>query len=328
MNIIQPSATFCEVSDPYKKIELIGRTCYKSEDKITNDSCYRFVKQMREHGHFAMLEHAWFHFRLTRLQGIEHFLNIPALVLTQDPILKDDYILTVSLSHLVNSRWTKLRPLFDACLYMVHEVYGNGHFDSDETKKFMSVGEYGKVSCIIGLIGEEDLEEVFDLSNEDEYNDFKMHKHLTWKFVCDRGVTHELVRHRISFAQESTRYVNYSKEKFGSSINVVKPSQIEINNTDGSAYTVWKHAMINAEESYMELTEQLNIPAQTARSVLPTATKADIWATASMDQWDHFFNMRSIGVTGSPHPDMKVIADIAYDQYMNFVTSLSATGRK
>lgn len=128
------------------------------------------------------------------------------------------------------------------------------------------------------------------------------HSSLSVLFTVDRGVTHELVRHRImSFAQESTRYCNYSGDKFGNEITVVKPCWL-----DGEAsleYCIWAVAMRDAERAYFDLIHAGWKPQQ-ARSVLPTSTKADITLTGNYREWRHFFKLRACGVTGAPHPQM------------------------
>lgn len=128
------------------------------------------------------------------------------------------------------------------------------------------------------------------------------HSSLSVLFTVDRGVTHELVRHRImSFAQESTRYCNYSGDKFGNEITVIRPCWLK-DETD-PAYHSWEEAMRLDEAKYFDLLEKGWVPQQ-ARSVLPTSTKADITLTGNYREWRHFFKLRACGVTGAPHPQM------------------------
>ena len=129
-------------------------------------------------------------------------------------------------------------------------------------------------------------------------------------FTEDRGVTHEHVRHRIaSFAQESTRYCNYSQDKFGGDINVIniEPGlRVENKYTEdqiNKILDIWQDAMKKAEESYMSMIEAGATP-QMARSVLPQSVKADITITANIREWRHILSLRAAGVTGKPHPQM------------------------
>lgn len=139
------------------------------------------------------------------------------------------------------------------------------------------------------------------------------HSSLSVLFHVDRGVTHELVRHRImSFAQESTRYCNYSGDKFGNEITVVKPSFWP----DGdkiSEYMDWEQQMRMAEETYFKLLEKGASP-QEARSVLPNSTKSDIVLTGNYREWRHFFWLRAADVTGPAHPQMHEVAQPLLDE--------------
>jgi len=127
------------------------------------------------------------------------------------------------------------------------------------------------------------------------------HYNMTVKFICDRGVSHEIVRHRIaSYGQESTRYVNYSKGKFGNEITVIEPLFYE-EGTDN--YKLWYESMIHAEKSYMALIAN-GSTAQEARAVLPNSLKTEIVMTANMREWRHFFKLRT---ASAAHPQMREI---------------------
>ena len=140
------------------------------------------------------------------------------------------------------------------------------------------------------------------------------HSSLSVKFIVDRGVSHELVRHRIaSFAQESTRYVNYSLDKFGNEINVINISNgIRLDgkmiNMDAKTIDViineWLFAMADAEKHYMKMID-LGATPQIARSVLPNSTKTEITITANYREWRNFFKLR---VPGTAHPQMREVA--------------------
>lgn len=128
------------------------------------------------------------------------------------------------------------------------------------------------------------------------------HFSFTVKFICDRGVSHEIVRHRIaSFCQESTRYCNYSKSDFSSEITVIKPLFFD-EGTDG--YNYWKTACEAAEMEYFALLNNGNSPQQ-ARSVLPNSLKTEIIMTANLREWRHFFKLRT---APAAHPQMREIA--------------------
>lgn len=128
------------------------------------------------------------------------------------------------------------------------------------------------------------------------------HEKVTVKFICDRGVTHEIVRHRIaSYSQESTRYCNYSKDKFGSELTFIRPFFWE---TDSEKYAVWKETMENIEKAYIELIGMGAKPEE-ARSVLPNSLKTEIAVTMDLREWRHFFKLRT---SERAHPQIREIA--------------------
>jgi len=166
-----------------QKLELVGRTCYKSEDKITEDSAAKFVAGLIKRGHEAMLEHV----------------------------------------------------------------------------------------------------------------------SITVKFVTDRGISHEIVRHRIaSYCQESTRYCNYSQDKFGKELTFIIP---EFLNYGSEGFKLWKDEMKQVEKTYFAMLEAGHTP-QEARSVLPNSLKTELVMTANLREWRAFFKLRAANSTGAAHPQM------------------------
>ena len=133
------------------------------------------------------------------------------------------------------------------------------------------------------------------------------HSSLSVKFVVDRGVSHELVRHRIaSFAQESTRYCNYSKDKFGNEITVILPCFFDTGMgvlSNSLVYQEWKLACECAEERYFNLLKMGATPQQ-ARTVLPNSLKTEITITANYREWRNFFKLRTAEAS---HPQMREI---------------------
>lgn len=127
------------------------------------------------------------------------------------------------------------------------------------------------------------------------------HSSLSVKLIVDRGVSHELVRHRIaSFAQESTRYCNYSKDKFKNEITFIKPLFFRDNTQN---YKEWIYAMGIAEKSYLQMLKDGATP-QEARSVLPNSTKTEITITANYREWRNFFKLRT---AKAAHPSMREV---------------------
>lgn len=131
------------------------------------------------------------------------------------------------------------------------------------------------------------------------------HASVTVKFTVDRGISHEIVRHRLaSFAQESTRYCNYGKEQFEGEITVIKPVFFD---EDTPAYSAWYNACKACENSYFELLDITGAPEQ-ARDVLPTSVKTELNVTMNMREWRHFFALRALDATGKAHPQVKEVA--------------------
>lgn len=132
------------------------------------------------------------------------------------------------------------------------------------------------------------------------------HYSITVRIVCDRGVTHEIVRHRLaSYSQESTRYCNYSKDKFSNQLTFIEPCFWNVNTDDGKKkYEIWKQAMEFAEKSYLQLIENGAMP-QEARSVLPNSLKAELVMTMNLREWRNFFKLRT---SAASHPQMREIA--------------------
>ena len=144
------------------------------------------------------------------------------------------------------------------------------------------------------------------------------HENVTVRFVCDRGVTHEIVRHRIaSYSQESTRYCNYSGDKFDNQITVIDLAsgfQYDLSKeNDKAKYEVWTKAMENAEQSYFRMLE-LGATPQEARSVLPNSLKTEIVVTMNLRSWRNFFRLR---VDSQAHPQMREVETMIYEEFQN-----------
>ena len=163
------------------------------------------------------------------------------------------------------------------------------------------------------------------------------------KFICSRGVSHEGVRHRVlSFLQESQRYVGYNKDKFGGEITIIIPEWIKARINDIASYNnnddlaqmsyseaimdkrmeedmsiiTWRSAQGISENYYMRLTE-LGCKPEEARGVLTNDCKTELIMTGFVSDWKHFFDLRSRGTTGKPHPDIKILADNLLFQFIN-----------
>ncbi|GHS95378.1 thymidylate synthase [Planctomycetales bacterium] len=134
------------------------------------------------------------------------------------------------------------------------------------------------------------------------------HEKVTLRIICDRGVTHEIVRHRIgSYSQESTRYCNYADDKFGNDLTFIKP----LFWGDGSEnLRIWRLTMQNTENAYLELIKNGAKP-QEARSVLPNSLKTEIVVTYNLREWRHFLKLR---LAKDAHPQMQEVAKLIHEK--------------
>lgn len=142
------------------------------------------------------------------------------------------------------------------------------------------------------------------------------HESVRAKFVVDRGVSHEIVRHRLAaYCQESTRYCNYSKDGFGNEITVIEPCFLE---HDTPQWAAWESAMKNAEFSYFRMLD-LGCSPQEARSVLPNSLKTEVVMTANIREWRHFFKLRT---SLAAHPQMREVAISLLQEFQRLIPVL------
>lgn len=256
MKTLKPSVEFIENDNVFKKIELVGRISYKSEDKITEDSAKKFVKMLEEKGHGAPLEH-----------GIIY--------------------LVLNLSNPFKRKFVEF-------------------FESNPYSTVVISDNHAYITTNYRVVFENKLFEVMDwLSTRTE-----LHVQMfTFKFICSRAIANEFVRHRkFSFMQESTRYCNYSKDKFNNEITCIEPTLLTEDN-----YRIWKEAMENAEKSYMDLVK--NEAPQIARGVLPLDLKTELVMTGSLKDWADFLKLRSTKMNAKGvHPDAAYLADKVFDK--------------
>lgn len=142
------------------------------------------------------------------------------------------------------------------------------------------------------------------------------HISATVRFIVDRGVSHELVRHRLaSFSQESTRYCNYCGDKFGNEITVVRPCFWE---KGTELYWRWELACKNAEAAYIQMLDKGASP-QEARSVLPNSLKTEVVVTANLREWKHIFNMRT---SEKAHPQMRQVMIPLFENFKQWLPEI------
>lgn len=295
MRLIKPSFEIIEqkpgIDGLLQHIERCGRTCYKSEDKITEDSAEKFVNMLVNRGHTAMVEHGTVYLKY---DIIEHgSMNLP------NKYHFNKYsVVTVGNEPLCGGEPQEYKEKFD------------GHTCAYITTNYRV------------LLQNDWLD---DLKYQCEPTEHHV-KRITVKFVCDRGVSHEFVRHRVfSFAQESTRYCNYSKDKFGKECTFIIPcwlglpegsvSSPEIpifRERHGNVVGIFLNNLYWAEANYFDLLEQGWI-AQQARAVLPNSLKTELIMTGTIEQWEGFFKLRC---AKDAHPQARELAVPLYEEFV------------
>lgn len=296
MKIIKPSFMIedrDELRGNLAMIERAARTCYKTEDKIGDDSAERMVRGLIRRGHEAMLEHGDYIFRLA------NYDDLAVVVSTLWRIME-------RLGFAPMLTWTNVdeRPIISGNIRAWRELiatgcpaayYFTGLIDPIYTEDLISQEDRCEDQRVQQI-------RYADLVGEVEH---RAHIRQTVRFIVDRGVSHEFVRHRVmSFAQESTRYCNYSNDRFDRNITVIEPLYL-VPGTE--PYDLWERQCRNAESTYFAELNSGLLPEE-ARAVLPTSTKTELVMTGTLGHWDHFFDLRARQCTGKAHPQAVEVA--------------------
>lgn len=325
MKIIKPNAELI-VNDgnSMEFIEKIGRTCYKSTDKITEGSAKTFVQGLIKRQHYAMLEHDVIYVKIKTYSIYENcvrFINQFSRSSTGNSYINvGDYNKIGNSSYIISGNMRAFIELINERVrnYQAHHFISS----SSDFLCFKIIKQYPDFfdEKAINLaksdnVKNSNLDNLFEIMSRkdliDKASDDTLFQHLTHTilFTCDRGVSHELVRHRpCSFAQESTRYCNYSMDKYDNNITVIEPFFFVDN---PKLYDSWLQACLTSEKAYLDLIEN-GASAQQARSVLPNSLKTEIIVTTTEKEWQHIINLRYHGTTGAPHPQMHEVMKMAY----------------
>lgn len=278
----------------YKQVEKVGRYCWYSMDKMTPDSAKPFCERLLKSKHFSPLEAAtlYLYFKRDDKNGVDY----------GDPC---DRRLNFSLNHYThnNHNWDTGEMFTTTNLRVIMEMFPD---ELEDLVKFHAVSW-----------------------------DPRFEKRITVHFTTDRGVSAEANRHRDNSPMESsTRYCNFSKGKFSNQITISAPecfSDEQLQGCDSGVdmsgniilprdtsdwcdidWWIWGNSC--CELAYMKLLE-CGWTAQEARRVLPLDLKTELIHTATVSQWKHFFDLRVLGTTGAPHPDMYELVKPLYDEF-------------
>lgn len=294
------------INSVYRQIEVAGRTCYKSEDKITETSAKEFVDRMVKSGHGAMLEHGTVYLRIPDVSSDGQWVY-PA---------KGKYL---------GNKYSVTKSRLEGVAQNPYSVF------------------YVTTNYRV-LVENNWLDDLQYICEPTEFHE----KRVTVKFICDRGVSHEFVRHRVfSFAQESTRYCNYSKDKFNNEVTFILPCWADslalqevkgtvitsddfgnligeyyyhLNGKETPYFKTWEitpernfvASLQVAEQLYLELLNQGWKPQQ-ARAVLPNSLKTELIMTGTIEQWKGFFKLRD---AGSAHPQAYELAHPLHEEFI------------
>jgi len=298
MKIIEQSHQCLKEEDPLKLIELCGRTCYKSEDKITNDSARGFVKRIVKSGHFSVLEHAIACFRITAHTGA-------AMKQIAGPYFK---ITIETPGAIISANFRAWLEFFQRTYSTempnnIKAIWSYLYLNYPMVFSEPPEGAHGMVL----LAKEEDMTRAEKL----------IHATRTYRFITNRGVTHEMVRHRPwAYSQESTRYVKYDGDmefiwpvwcstdiiglsgKNQTSI-ACKMSPYSLSDLD----RFFCFSCVTSEQDYQILLEE-GWKAQQAREVLPNSLKTEIVCTAPLSEWKHMLSLRT---AKAAHPQIRTL---------------------
>lgn len=317
MKFVKPTYKILEqqlgLESIYRQIELAGRTCYKSEDKITEDSAKRFVERIIASKHYSVLEHGTVYLMFNCPDRVTKYQDNP---------------------------WSKVNRKV---------------FQDDDTPNIYATVRYYVTTNYRCIIENGWLDDLKYLCEPTEFHE----KRITVKFTSNIHFYKDLTRHRkMSFSIESTRYCNYSKDKFEKELTFIIPEQCNLkegyygmeysssvpcnggNPTFSEGYLYTDHiiktneevksltpindentpfirSLFEAEQSYLKLIEQGWQPQQAAE-VLPQATKADIVMTGFISDWKHVFSLRTsvIAATGKPLPEISRLMDPLYKEFI------------
>ena len=293
MKLIKPSFEIYEqgpgLEGIYEAIERAGRTCYRSQ-RPEGQTAKNFVDRMIKSGHGAMLEHGTI------------YLRVPYYYLDAGNTI----------------------PYYEGTA--VAKKYGHNKYSKvvyEYTNEDNDIAEVYITTNYRVLVENDWLDDLKYLCEPTESHE----KRVTVRFITDRGISHELVRHRVfSFAQESTRYCNYSKDKFGNGLTFIIPSWMDsneqsINTKQGFGVKPREELFAflgKSERHYFKLLE-LGWTPQQARQVLPNALKTELVMTGFTSDWQHFCRLRTsiIAETGKPHPDMSALIDPLYKEFVD-----------
>lgn len=279
MKLIKPSYQIIEptgytIDDIYKSIELAGRVSHKSEDKIAETSAKGFVERMLKMKHLSTCEFGTVY--------LYYKVDEPSTMVKE---IIDFY---------ENNQYSKVK-----CI----KTYSNTYSELGMGRLYdIEYSEYFITTNLRVCLENNRQEYLTDALCEPTENH---HKRYTVKFICDRGILAEFTRHRkFSFMAESSRYNNYSKDKFSNELTFIKPCWLTGGMKSNLTYLEWETTLQEIEKSYLMLTKN-GWKAEEARSILPLSLKTELYMCGFAEDWEHFFKLRC---ATNAHPQARELA--------------------
>lgn len=280
MKLIKPSFEIWEqpagLEGIYKQIELAGKVSHKSEHTIKEGSAKEFVDRMIKLGHGATLEFGTIY--------LYYKVDSPSAMIKE------------IINFYSNNKYSEVVRI---------DTHDDNYSECGMGRVYNIVYSEYFITTNLRVCIENNRQEY--LTNA-LYKPTEHHKkRICVKFICDRSIANEFVRHRkFSFLQESTRYCNYSKDKFKKELTFIEPYW-DYNDTPAEEYG-FIDLLLDSEKAYFDAIERGWKPEQ-ARAILPNALKTELVMTGFVSDWQHFFDLRALGTTGAPHPQAKELAE-------------------
>lgn len=290
--IIEQSTEEAPIINAKKQVELAARCCYKSEDKITDNSYIEMYDRLLKSGHTSCLEHGTIYLYLEIGSPLDDKKYEEKSIILNF-FNKNKYSKVSQYMNNIHGLVTIPTYYITTNLRVLEEQFPFGDGKLKWENRQVTVSKEQLKSYIIN-----------------PQNVSKFNKRISVKFICDRAIATQILRHRVfSFAMQSQRYCNYSKGKFGNEVTFIEPEYDD-------RYPKFKEALKQAEDAYFYLLSVGWKPEQ-ARKVLPNATATELFVTGFIEDWKHFFNLRTSNEFGKPDSEMLRLSHPLLDDFKN-----------
>jgi len=301
----------------YRQVEKVGRACWASENLITNESYKSFVEGLMKREHNAPLEHGTI------------YLTIPV----GSPMYDNDYLFNFSVAHkFIANPYSRVNKVAYDIAKQAKEDWIKDYIEDNGPTVVYYVTTNLRV--IVENFPEDKIEHILDWSVDNPHSEHVLR--VTVHFTCQRAISAEFNRHRKdSIMERSSRYCNFSKDKFGNEIGIVQPDWVvnehpdqslgfmdyvhaldNYGNGEWTKFDYWMFANLTCEWSYMNLIE-LGAKPEEARDILPMDLQTELYHTAFIDDWEHFFKLRAWQSKGNrPHPEARKLARQVFDEFV------------